>query len=59
MAIESESIKKSIEEACEQEGHKELSSLMFQILDFIRTHENMEPEAKSENVKYIIIKMED
>ena len=59
MAIESEKIKKFVQKVCEKEGHKELTPLMFQILDYIRIHGNREPKAKSENVKEIIIRMED
>ncbi len=52
--VESESIKQTIRDVCIEEGHKELSTLMIQILDYLRTSPNTVAETRDPYVKGII-----
>lgn len=56
MRVELERIKSVIKEVCIKEEKLEYYNLMSQILDFLRTHENMPIETIEDNVKYIIDK---
>ena len=53
---ESERIKQTIKDVCIEEGHKELSSLMCDILDYLRTSPNIVDETRDPHVKGMISK---
>ena len=57
--VESESIKQTIKDVCIEEGHKELSTLMIQILDYLRNFPNTVAETRDPYVKNMINKMEE
>jgi len=54
MKIDSERIKKVMKDTCERNIKLECYNIMTKILDFIITHENMNPEDLQNNIKYII-----
>jgi len=54
--VESESIKQTIKDVCIEEDHEELSSLMIDILDYLRTSPNTVAETRDPYVKGIIKK---
>jgi len=57
--VESEKIKQTIKDVCKEEGHKELSTSMIKILDYLRNFPNTVAETRDPYVKYIISKMEE
>ncbi len=57
--VESEKIKQTIIDVCKEEDHNELSTLMIQILDYLRTWPSMVDETRIPYVKSIINKMEE
>ena len=59
MVIESVRIKKVIKEVSKKEDHDELYEAISKILDYVNKHENMVKEVIDNNVKDIIVQMED